>query len=97
MIEHEGAYDVITNVDEELLFCVRARAGVPVEPLLYYDGSGSAVLQRDKKRMIMLDSLPMNAKRLLRKVDKVLFAEILDRNLEREFLAEVVKVKELPK
>lgn len=94
--EREGLYDVVRNVDNELLFCIRARTGVPDHPRLFYDGSNRAVLRRDKKRLILLDHLPLSTQKLLRNLEVVLFAEIMDNELEREYEALVTKVRNLP-
>ena len=94
--EREGLYDVVCNVDNELLFCIRARTGVPDHPRLFYDGSNKAILRRDKKRAILLEYLPKNTQRLLRSLNVVLFAEIMDNELEREYEALVTKVRSLP-
>ncbi|MGD9637686.1 MAG: hypothetical protein AB7U85_01335 [Alphaproteobacteria bacterium] len=94
--ELEGLYDVVRNVDDELLFCIRARTGVPDYPRLFYDGSNKAVLRRDKKRMILLDHLPTATQKQLRTLEVVLFAEIMDNELEREYEALVTKVRKLP-
>ena len=97
LVEKEGPYDVVTNVDGELLFCISARTGIPDGPRLFYDGSGNAVLRRDRKRLILLEYLPYNTRILLRTIETVLFAEIMNNELEREYDAIVTKVRELPK
>lgn len=94
--EREGLFDIVRNVDNELLFCIRARAGVPDHPRLFYDGSANAILRRDRKRAILLEYLPEDAQKLLRSLDIVLFAEIMDDELEREYEALVTKVRKLP-
>lgn len=76
--EREGLYDVVSNVDNELLFCIRARTGVPERPRLFYDGSDRAILRRDKKRAILLEHLPSSTQKMLRNLEVVLFAEIMD-------------------
>lgn len=95
-IEKEGPFDVVTNVDNDLLFCIKARAGVQDSPRLFYDGTESAVLRRDRKRFIRLDYLPVKTQKLLRKRKTVLIAEILDDQLQREYDAVVTKVRSLP-
>jgi hypothetical protein len=95
-IENEGPFDVVTNVDNELLFCVKARMGVPDTPRLFYDGSDRAVLRRDRKRSIRLEYLPRRTQKLLRHLETVLIAEIMDDQLQREYDAIVTKVRSLP-
>lgn len=96
MTEKEGLYDVVLNKDGELLLCIRARTGAPVQPRFFYDGIQSALLMRDGKRAILLEYLSPKAVTALQKQDKVLIAEILDNELEHEYYAPVSKVRKLP-
>lgn len=96
MAEKEGLYDVVQNKDGELLFCIRARTGSPVQPHFFYDGVQTALLMRDGKRAILLEYLSPMAVTSLQKQDKVLVAEILDDELEHEYYAPVSKVRKLP-
>ncbi|MCQ2966081.1 MAG: hypothetical protein MJ250_05000 [Alphaproteobacteria bacterium] len=96
MAEKEGLYDVVQNKDGELLFCIRARTGAPVQPQFFYDGVETALLVRDSRRAILLEFLSPMAVMALQKQNKVLIAEILDNELEHEYYAPVSKVRKLP-
>ena len=95
-IEKEGPYDVLINVDNELLFCLRARTGAPAGSRLLYAGGDKAVLIRDPKRSVVLEYLPEGTKKALGDAGRVLIAEIEDRNLRYEYFARVTRMKELP-
>ena len=94
--EREGLYDVVQNKDGELLFCIRARTGVPVQPHFFFDGVETGLLMRDAKRAILLEFLSPLAIQSLQREDKVLVAEILDDELEHEYYAPVSRVRKLP-
>ena len=96
MAEREGLYDVVQNKDGELLFCIRARAGVPDHPHFFFDGIETGLLMRDGKRAILLEYLSPLAIESLQTENKVLVAEILDNELEHEYYAPVSRVRKLP-
>ena len=96
MAEREDLYDVVQNKDGELLFCIRARTGVPDHPRFFFDGVETGLLMRDAKRAILLEFLSPLAIQSLQKEDKVLVAEILDDELEHEYYAPVSRVRKLP-
>lgn len=95
-LDKEGVYDVVTNVNNELLFCIRARAGIPNNPRFFYDGGAHAILYRDAKRSILLEHLPKNTIKNLADLDKVLIAEIDNDELKNEYFAAICRIRKLP-
>ncbi|OPZ77827.1 MAG: hypothetical protein BWY78_00849 [Alphaproteobacteria bacterium ADurb.Bin438] len=95
-LDKEGAYDVVINVNKELLFCIRSRNGTPNNPRFFYDGGEHAILYRDAKRSILLEYLPKEVIKLLPDLDKVLVAEIENDELKNEYFAAICKIRKLP-
>ena len=95
-LDREGIYDVVTNVNKELLFCIRARAGIPNNPRFFYDGGPHAILYRDAKRSILLEYLPKSTMQALADLDKVLIAEIDNDELKNEYFAAICRIRKLP-
>lgn len=94
--EREGRFDVVRNKKGELMFCVKARAGEVEAPQLLYDGGDAALLIRRRGQSVFLDDLHPESKVLLKKARQVLFAEIEDNDLVREYMVQVNKVRKLP-
>ena len=54
-VETESFYDVLSNADGELLFCIKTRSGSPEHPQILFNGEQHALLYRTAEQMIVLD------------------------------------------
>lgn len=94
--ETEAFYDVLQNMDDELLVTVRARTGGPVEPVIFYDGKDHALLQRNEDMFIILDYLHPDVRKLFYNSKSVLIAEFKDTGIIREYHVPIKTVESLP-
>ncbi len=102
-VETENYYDILANADGELVFCIKAREGNPVQPQILFNGEEHALFYRTADQMIVLDYIHPEVRPLLEKLSSVLVAEILepsDKNqtgeIVREYMASVRHVSKLP-
>ena len=103
-VETENYYDILANADGELVFCIKAREGSPVQPQILFNGEEHALFYRTAEQMIVLDYIHPEVRPLLDKVSSVLVAEILEPSgdekqtgeIVREYMATVRHVSKLP-
>lgn len=102
-IEKEDYYDVLTNADGELLFCLKARESSPDHPQILFSGDSHALFYRRSDQMIMLDYIHPQVCPLLKEVSSVLIAEFSEptkenpaKGIVREYTASVRHVSKLP-
>lgn len=96
MDKPQNEYDVLQNAFGEVLFAVRARMGNASTPRLVYDGHNQAIFYRTPKQPMLLDKIPHNVSQALLKVQKVLFVEVHDQSIIREYIAPLELVAHLP-
>lgn len=94
--ETEAFYDVLQNMDDELLVTVRARTGGPSEPVIFYDGKEHALLKRNDDMFIILDYLHPDVRKLFFDSKTILIAEFKDTGIIREYHVPVKAVDKLP-
>lgn len=102
-VETEDYYDILANADGELLFCLKAREGSPVQPQILFNGEDHALFYRTAEQMIVLDYIHPDVRPLLGNVSSVLVAEFSETANEnqagaivREYTASVRHVSKLP-
>ena len=102
-VETEAFYDVLSNADGELLFCIKTRTGSPDHPQILFNGEQHALLYRTAEQMIVLDYIHPDVAPLLDKAESVLVAEFNEETPEnpqkgivREYTAVVRHVSKLP-
>lgn len=102
-VETESYYDILANADDELLFCLKARAGSPDKPQILFNGENHALFYRTADQMIVLDYIHPDVAPLLAKTDSVLVAEYSEpagdnpqKGIVREYTASVRHVSKLP-
>ena len=101
--EKEAYYDILTNSDDELLFCLKARDGSPDRPQILFNGKDHALFYRRADQMIVLDYIHPEVCPLLKKASSVLVAEFSEptdvnpaKGIVREYTASVRHVSKLP-
>ncbi len=95
VIEKQDFYEIIQNKYGELAIFIDARAGVPAEPLLEYDGKSTALLKRDANLAVRLDDIDEEAKEPLASSEVVMIAELRGRIVERVYGVAVENVEEI--
>ncbi|MCQ2914727.1 MAG: hypothetical protein MJ247_05995 [Alphaproteobacteria bacterium] len=102
-VETESYYDILSNADGELLFCIKTKEGSPDHPQILFNGEEHALLYRTADQMIVLDYIHPDVAPLLAKAETVLVAEFNDATPEnpqkgiiREYSAVVRHVSKLP-
>ena len=99
----ELALTIGGDADGELVFCIKAREGSPVQPQILFNGEEHALFYRTADQMIVLDYIHPEVRPLLDKLSSVLVAEILEPSddketgeIVREYMASVRHVSKLP-
>jgi hypothetical protein len=100
-VEREPYYDILTNKENAMLFCIAEKAGEAENPYLLYAGGAEALLYRTENDVVILDHIHADAILMLSNAKQVLIAEFAkDRPKEsgiiREYVAEVQMVERLP-
>ena len=95
VIEKQDFYEIIQNKYGELAIFIDARAGVPQEPLLEFDGKETALLKRDANLAIRLDNIDIEAKDPLASSEVVMIAELRGKIVERVYGVAVENVEEI--
>lgn len=95
VIEKQDFYEIIQNKYGELAIFIDARAGVPEEPLLEFDGKTTALLKRDPNLAVRLDDIDAEAREPLASSEVVMIAELRGRIVERVYGVAVENVEEI--
>lgn len=97
IVEQISGYDVLQNAEGELLIAIRARMENAENPRVLYDGKKQAVFYRNSKQTIVLDQIPEKFSHALMQVPQVLFVEVQDETVIREYVAPVLSVPVIPR
>lgn len=92
---NEGRYDIVQNAFGEILIIINYHESEPDNPRVVYDGTDTALLYRNKKSAVLLESITTKAKESLMKVDKVLIVEVRDDDVVREYNVPMRKIRSL--
>ena len=103
VVEKETTYDILTNADEEVLFCLKARDTSPQAPKMLYNGDDKVLFYRRPDETVLLDYVHPQAREPLGKVAEVLSAEFVEptaenpnRSIVREYTVALKHVNKLP-
>ena len=88
-----GQYSIMQNEQGEIMLMMNAREGEPENPRFIYDGSGTALLYRNQDSSVAFRNISEEAREPLKNVDVVLVVEVLNDDVEREYMAPVRIVK----
>jgi hypothetical protein len=86
-------YDILENEDNELLFTITRSEGgpdAPDNPKLYYDGGDHAIFVKNSTAAVLCDFIHPGVRGSLSRCKEVLFAELEDGGIKREYMAPVV-------
>jgi len=71
----EKFYNIYTNGEGNIMFCIKIREGVENLPEIFYSGGKNALLRRRMDQFIFIDEIHPDVRGALREIDEVLFAE----------------------
>lgn len=89
----KGQYSIMQNDQGEIMLLMNAREGDPVNPRFIYDGSGTALLCRNQDSSVAIRDIDEDAREPLKNVDEILVVEVLNDDVEREYMTPVRIVK----
>jgi hypothetical protein len=90
-----GQYSIMQNEKGDIMIMMDARVGNPEHPRFIYDGSGMALLYRNPESSVSFKNIDEEAREPLKSVKDVLVVEILNDDVEREYLVPVRIVKDI--
>lgn len=95
-IEPTNEYDILQNEDDEILIALRARMGGVDHPRALYDGKDKVVFYRNGDQTIFFENVPESFRKPILNVKEVLFVEVRDDAIIREYMVPLQKVAKLP-
>ncbi len=96
IIEPNDEYDILQNEENEILIALRARMGGVETPRMLYDGQDKILFYRNEDQTIVFDQILPDVAAALMLVDKVLFVEVRDEAIVREYMVPMQKVARIP-
>lgn len=91
----KGNYSILQNAKGDIMIMLKAREGGPENPRFIYDGSGTALLYRGPDSSVAFKDIDEEAREPLKSVAEVLIVEVLNDDVEREYLVPVRIVKDV--
>lgn len=91
----EGRYDILQNAEGKVMIIINARKSEPYEPRLVYDGDPHALLYRNRSSAVLLDSINIKARSILKEQESVYITELIEEDVYREYTVAVRIVKNL--
>lgn len=95
LIEKQDFYEIIENKYGELAIFIDAREGVPLNPVLEFDGKQTALLKRDSRLAVRLDNINEETVAPLAESEFVLIVELKGKMVERTYGVPVDNVEEI--
>lgn len=94
--QKNNEYGVLLNEEGEVLFAIRARLDGAQQPRMLYDGGDCAVFYRSKEHIIYLENLIAMVRKPLSQIKQVLFVEVFENAIVREYIVPVSFVDKMP-
>lgn len=88
-------YSIMSNDKGEIMLMMDAWAGEPYNPRFIYDGSGTALLYRSPKSSVAFRNIDEGAREPLKSINEILIVEILNDDVDKEYIAPVRLVKDV--
>ena len=95
LIEKQDFYEIIENKYGELAIFIDARDGVPLNPVLEFDGKKTALLKRDGRLAVRLDNIDEETKGPLAEAEFLMIVELKGKMVERAYAVPVENVEEI--
>lgn len=81
----EGRYDILQSAEGKIIFIIDARKSEPYNPRFVYDGGPHALLYRNTRSAVILDSINTKVRPILKEQESVCMIELLDDDVYREY------------
>ncbi len=94
-IERQDFFEIIENKYGELAIFIDARAGLPENPVLEFDGKSTALLKRDTRLAIKLDNINKETIEPLAEAEFVMIVELKGKMVERVYGVPLENVEEI--
>ena len=90
----KGKYSILQNENGEIMVMIDAKESEPEDPRFIYDGK-MALLFRNFDSNVLFRNIALEAHKALQEVDEVLVVEVLNDDVEREYVAPIRLVKDV--
>lgn len=90
----KGKYSILQNEKGEIMVMIDAKESEPEDPRFIYDGK-MALLFRNFDSNVLLRNIAPEARKALQEVDEVLVVEVLNDDVEREYVTPIRRVKDV--
>ena len=90
----KGKYSILKNENGEIMVMIDAREGEPDDPRFIYDGK-MALLFRNFDSNVLFRNIAPEAHEALQEVNEVLVIEVLNDDVEREYITPIRRVKDV--
>jgi len=90
----KGKYSILQNENGEIMVMIDAREGEPEDPRFIYDGK-MALLFRNFDSNVLFRNIDPEAHEALQEVNEVLVIEVLNDDVEREYITPIRRVKDV--
>lgn len=95
LIEKQDFFEIIENKYGELAIFIDARDGMPLNPVLEFDGKKTALLKRDGRLAVRLDNIDAETKGPLAEAEFLMIVELKGKIVERVYGVPVENVEEI--
>lgn len=95
LIEKQDFFEIIENKYGELAIFIDAREGVPLNPVLEFDGKKTALLKRDGRLAVKLDNIDKDTREPLAEAEFLMIVELKGKTVERVYAVPVENVEEI--
>ena len=89
----KGSYSIMQNAKGEIMIMMDAREGKPESPRFIYDGNDTAILYRNDSSSVAFRGIEGGAQDALKHISEILVVEIVNDDVEREYMAPIRFVK----
>lgn len=91
----EERYDIVQTSEGIIMIIIGARKSEPYNPRLVYDGGAHALLYRNTKSAVLLNSINIKVRSVLKEQESVSIVELLEDDVLREYTVKVRIVKNI--
>lgn len=91
----KSKYSILQNAKGEIMIMMKGRVGQPQNPRFIYDGKDTALLYRNQDSSVAFRNIDEDARNPLKSVSEVLIVEIINEEVEREYIVPVRLVRDV--
>ena len=91
----KGSYSLLQNAKGEIMIMMSAREGKPHGARFIYDGGENAILYRSEDSSVVFRGIEKQAQDAIKKITEILIVEVLNDDVEYEYMAPIRYVNSL--